>query len=444
MDPAIVGLIGVGALAVILMLGLPIAISLVLVGMGGLSFLVGVESAFGSAMETIYHKIASYDLVTIPLFVLMGYLASAGGLSEKLFNSLNMLVGRMRGGLGISAIGSCTAFGTVCGSSLVVASVFSKICAPEMRRYGYEKKLAYGICASAGMIGMLIPPSVYMVVYGIQSGDSIGTLLIAGITPGLMLTFFFSVLVYAIARKRGDLIAEEEQNVRYTTSEKVMAFASLWQIWVLALVIFGGIFGGIFNPTEAAAVASTLLMVLMILSNVKNPKRILDMFRESLYETASTSCMIFLVMAGASVFTQFLVVTGLTDMVADVVLSLDIPLIGLVALIVLVYVVLGCFLDSFSMICITVPVFNPIVMTLGADPIWYAVMVAMAIHLGLITPPVGLNVYGAFAVAESDVTLEDIFVGIMPFFWAVLLSIVLLLFIQPLSTFLPNLMMKLL
>jgi tripartite ATP-independent transporter DctM subunit len=444
MDPAIVGLIGIGCLAVVLMLGIPIGISLVLIGMGGLSVIVGVESAFGSAMETIYHKIASYDLVTIPLFVLMGYLASAGGLSEKLFNALNMVVGRVRGGLGISAIGSCTAFGTVCGSALVVASVFAKICAPEMRRYGYEKKLAYGICASAGMIGMLIPPSIFMVVYGIQSGDSIGKLLIAGITPGLILTLFFSVLVYIVARRRSDLIAAGEQNTRYTAWEKVKAFASLWQIWVLALVIFGGIFGGIFNPTEAAAVASTLLMALLILNNIKNPRHIWDMFRESLYETASTSCMIFLVMAGASVFTQFLVVTGLTDMVADFVLSFDIPLTAMVALIVLVYVILGCFLDSFSMICITVPVFNPIVMAQGADPIWYAVMVAMAIHLGLITPPVGLNVYGAFAVAEPDVTLEDIFVGIMPFFWAVLLAIILLLFVQPISTFLPNLMTRLL
>jgi tripartite ATP-independent transporter DctM subunit len=441
MDPAIVGLIGVCILAVVLMLGVPIGISLVLIGMGGLSVLVGFESAFGSAMETMYHKIASYDLVTIPLFVLMGYLASAGGMSEKLFKSLNMVVGRLRGGLGISTVGSCTAFGTVCGSSLVVASVFAKICAPEMRRYGYEKKLAYGICASAGMIGMLIPPSIYMVVYGIQSGDSIGKLLIAGITPGLMLTLFFSILVYAVARKRGDLVAGQ-QDESYTTWEKVKAFASLWQIWVLALVIFGGIFGGIFNPTEAAAVASTLLMALIILSNIKNPGLLWDMFRESLYETASTSCMIFLVMAGASVFTQFLVVTGLTDMVAESVLSLDIPLTALVMLIILVYMVLGCFLDSFSMICITVPVFNPIVMSLGADPIWYAVVVAMAIHLGLITPPVGLNVYGAFAVAEPDVTLEDIFIGVMPFFWAVLLSLILLLLIPPISTFLPDLMMK--
>jgi tripartite ATP-independent transporter DctM subunit len=257
-----------------------------------------------------------------------------------------------------------------------------------------------------------------------------------------MLTLFFSVLVYFIARRRSDLIAAGQQDVRYTTWEKVKAFASLWQIWVLALVIFGGIFGGIFNPTEAAAVASALLMVLLIISNFRNPRHIWDMFRESMYETASTSCMIFLVMAGASVFTQFLVVTGLTDMVAEYVLSLNIPLTALVALIVLVYVVLGCFLDSFSMICITVPVFNPIVITMGADPIWYAVMVAMAIHLGLLTPPVGLNVYGAFAVAEPDVTLENIFSGVMPFFWAVGLAIVLLLFIQPLSTFLPNLMMQ--
>ncbi len=442
MEPSTIGFLGILILAITLIIGIPIGVSLVLIGMVGMGFLVGFEASFGSAMETMYHKIASYDLVTIPLFVLMGYLASAGGLSEKLFKSLNMLVGRINGGLGISAVGSCTAFGTVCGSSLVTASVFAKICAPEMRRYGYEKKLAYGICASAGMIGMLIPPSILMVVYGIQSGESIGKLLIAGITPGLMLALFFSILVYVIARKRKNLISTRINTETYTVKQKVMAFAGLWQIWVLALVIFGGIFGGIFNPTEAAAVASTLLMVLILLSNLKNPKHVWEMFRTSFYETAGTTCMIFLVMAGASVFSQFLVITGITDMVAETVLSLNMPLTALVAVIILMYAILGCFLDSFSMICITVPVFNPIINAMGADPIWYAVMVVMAIEMGLLTPPVGLNVYGAYAVAEPDVSLEEIFIGVAPFFGAVILTIVLLLLIPPISTFLPNMMMK--
>jgi TRAP-type C4-dicarboxylate transport system permease large subunit len=183
-------------------------------------------------------------------------------------------------------------------------------------------------------------------------------------------------------------------------------------------------------------------MLLIALSNIKHPKRIWHMFATSLYDTASTTCMIFLVMAGASDFSQFLLITGITDWVAQSVLGLHIPLLWLVAVILLVYAVLGCFLDSFSMICITVPVFNPIIDAMGADPIWYAVMVIMAIELGLLTPPVGLNVYGAYAVAESDVSLEDIFNGVLPFFFACIGVIILLLFVQPLSTFLPNLMMK--
>jgi len=442
MAPELLGLIGIGVLLFSLIIGVHIAISLIVVGMVGVGLIVGFGPAFSSTMTSIYFKIASYDLVTIPLFVLMGYLASAGGLSEKLFAALNMCLGRMPGGLGISAVGSCTAFGTVCGSSLVTASVFAKICAPEMRRYGYEKKLAYGICASSGMIGMLIPPSILMVVYGIQSGESIGKLLIAGITPGLMLAVFFSLTVYIISSRRKDLIDSSVPTETYTLGQKLKALAGLWQIWVLAIVIFVGIFGGIFNPTEAAAVASTLMIALLVLGNFRNPRRLWDMLRNSFYDTAATTCMIFLILAGASVLTKFLVITGLTTMLADFVLGLNISVFALVVCILFIYLILGCFLDSFSMICITVPVFNPIVYKLGVDPIWYAVLVIMAIEMGLLTPPVGLNVYGAFAVAEPDVTLEEIFIGVLPFFAAVILTIVLLLYIQPLSTFLPNLMMK--
>ena len=436
---------GIGVLIMLLLLGVHIAIALMLTGMIGTGVLVGFGPSFASAMEAIYHKIASYDLVTIPLFVLMGYLASSGGISEKVFSSLNMLVGRISGGLGISTVASCTAFSSVCGSSLVTASVFAKICAPEMRKYGYEKKLAYGICASAGMIGMLTPPSILIVVYGIQSGESIGKLLIAGISPGLMLALFFSITVYIISRWRKDLISSGTPAATYAKGQKLKALAGLWQIWVLAAVIFAGIFGGIFNPTEAAAVASTLLALLLILSNVnKGPGYLWEIFSKSFSETAGTSCMIFLIMGGASVFSQFLVIAGITDLVTQFVLGLNMSLLGLVVVILFVYLILGSVLDSFSMICITVPIFNPIVNAMDADPIWYAMLVVMAIEMGLLTPPVGLNVYGAFAVAEPDVRLEDIFVGVLPFYFAVILTIILLLFIKPLSTFLPNMMMLLL
>ncbi len=438
MEPSTLGLIGIAVLLVLLAMGVHIGVALGLVGVIGTSLIVGPDAAVASAVETVYHKVASFELITIPLFILMGYLASAGGISSKVFNSLNQWVGNIRGGLGVSSVISCTAFGTVCGSSLVTSSVFARICAPEMRKFGYEKKMAYGICASGGMIGMLIPPSILMVVYGVLAGESIGRLLIAGVVPGLLLMVAFSLVIMLLTRIKPDAAQNGTASEHLTLADKLKGLLGIWQIWVVAFVIFGGIFGGIFNPTEAAAVASTFLMILLVGTNWK---KIWALFRESFQETASTSAMIFLVMSGAAVFSQFLVLTGLTEMVATFVTGLKLPVLALVWILVIVYAVLGCFLDSISMLCITVPIFNPIMDSYGVNTIWYAVAVIMAIEAGLITPPVGLNVYGAYAVAESDVTLENIFQGVTPFFLSVWVVIALLIFLPGLSTFLPNLML---
>lgn len=435
------GILGIIGLFVLLGFGVHIGVALTLVGMAGIAAILGPEPAMRMAPEAIYHKIASYELVTIPFFVLMGYLASAGGVSAKLFEALNAWVGRLKGGIGISTIVSCTAFGTVCGSSLVTSSVFAKLCAPAMRTFGYSKKTAYGICSSGGMIGMLIPPSILMVVYGIQSGESIGKLLIAGVTPGLLLMFLFSATVVVMALKFPSLINEKTDGNALPLREKFKLLLSVWQIWIVAVVIFGGIFGGIFNPTEAAAVATAFLLILLCITNKFNWKKLKPMLAESFRETATTTCMIFLVMGGASVFSQFLVLSGITEGIGVWVKSRDFSMGQLIWVFIFAYCILGCFLDSTSMVCITVPIFNPIVTSLGADPIWYAVVAVMAMEVGLLTPPVGLNVYGAYAVAEPDVRLEDIFAGGFPFFGAVWLSILILVAFPTLSTFLPELML---
>ncbi|MFH1060130.1 MAG: TRAP transporter large permease [Pseudomonadota bacterium] len=438
MEPSILGIFGVVLLFVLLAVGVHIGVALGLVGVIGSGMIVGLDAAIASAVQTVYHKVASFELITIPLFILMGYLASAGGISAKVFQSLNQWVGRFKGGLGISTVISCTAFGTVCGSSIVTASVFSRICAPEMRKFGYEKKIAYGICASGGMIGMLIPPSILMVVYGVLAGESIGRLLIAGVVPGLMLMVVFSLTILLLSKYRTDLIHDGPEIEQPSLAHKLKGLLGIWQIWVVALVVFGGIFGGVFNPTEAAAVASAFLLMLLAATRWRD---IRDLLTESFQETASTSAMIFLVMGGAAVFSQFLVLTGLTELVASYVTGLALPVLALIWILVLVYTLLGCFLDSISMLCITVPIFNPILDTYGVDTIWYAVVVIMSIEAGLITPPVGLNVYGAYAVAEPDVTLEQIFQGVLPFFLSVWVVIALLIFFPSFSTALPTLML---
>ncbi|MDR2744195.1 MAG: TRAP transporter large permease subunit, partial [Desulfovibrio sp.] len=269
-----------------------------------------------------------------------------------------------------------------------------------------------------------------------------GKLLIGGIVPGLVLAVLFCVSIYIIARFFPCLITEKKaEGGKPALGEKCRSLLGLWQIWVVAVVIFGGIFGGVFNPSEAAAVASVVLMVILAVTNFSRPKKLWAMYKESFIETAGTTCMIFLVMGGASVFSQFLVISGLTDAIAGWAAGLQISPVLLVVVIVFVYAGLGTLLDSISMLCITVPVFNPIVDSLGVDPLWYAIVVILTIHVGLVTPPVGLNVYGAYAVAEKDVSLEDIFLGVAPFFAAMLLTIFTFFLFPTLATFLPNVMM---
>jgi C4-dicarboxylate transporter DctM subunit len=437
-DPLVIGYLGIVVLILLLAFGIHIGVALGLVGMLGTALMVGFEGAFYSAAGAIYHKTASFSLVTIPLFIIMGYLASGGGMSKNIYEVLNDWVGHIRGGLGISTVVSCTAFGAVSGSSLVTASVFASIAAPEMRRHGYHKRLAYGICASGGMMGMLIPPSILMVVYGVLAGESIGKLLIAGVTPGLLLMILFSLSIIVISWIRPAMIQKPKHTEKIPLSKKLKGLWKIWHVLLVVLIIFGGIFGGVFNPTEAAAVASFVLMLLVLTTHFKECR---GLFKEAFLETASTSAMIFLVMGGAAVFSHFLALSGITQSLANYIISLNLSVLSLVWVLVVFYGILGCFLDSISMLCITIPLFNPIANAMGVDHIWYAVLIIMAIEAGLITPPVGLNVYGAFAVAEPDVRLEDIFAGIWPFFLMTWIGIVILIFVPTLSTFLPTLML---
>lgn len=436
MDPLLVGIIGVICLIVLLTLGVHIAVALGFVGLLGSSVLVGFHSAVWGGVNIFYYKVSSFAFVTIPLFVVMGYLGSGEHMSRNIFLTLDHWIGRIKGGIGIATVCSCALFGTICGSSLVTASVFSVICAPEMRRQGYDKNLAYGICASSGLIGMLIPPSVLAVVYGVLSGESVGKLLIAGIYPGILLTIFYSLTIYIIAKTKPKSI-QVAARANVTWSEKLRGIINLWPVIVIALIIFGGIFGGVFNPTEAGAVAAFVILVLVAsLQRRKSWKLILAAFRD----TATTSAMIFLIFGGAAIFSQFLVLTGIATETAEAIIGLNLSKISLLCLISILYIILGCFLDSVSMLSITIPLFNPIIRNMGIDPIYYAVIVILSIEIGMITPPVGLCVYGSKAVAEPDVTLEDIFRGTFPFFWASLIALIIVIAYPPLCTFLPSLM----
>lgn len=431
-----IALIGIIALFVLLALGVHIGIALGTIGFAGTWAIVGLEPALWGSVNVFYDKVASFALLTVPMFILMGYMASAGDLSGNIFTSLNKWVGGMRGGMGIATVFSCTLFGTICGTSLVTSSVFSVIAAPEMRRHGMDKRLSYGICASSGLIGMLIPPSILMVVYGVISGDSVGKLLIAGISPGLLLAVIYSAVIIILLRAKPGLMTPESGGV-ITWRNRFASLKGLWPVMIVATVIFGGLFGGVFTPTEAAAVATFTVFLII---GATQPRKWAAVVWPAFVDTAKVSAMIFLIFGGAAIFTQFLVLSGVATKVATIIIGMNLSIFGFLIAISLLYLVLGCLLDSISMLSITLPILLPVVRTMGIDPIWYAVIVIMAIEIGMITPPVGLCVYGAKAVAEPDVTLEDIFAGSFPFFLASLAVLILLIFFPPLSTVLPALM----
>ena len=421
MDPIVIGVLGIVFLLIIITLGIHIGIALGVTGFLVMSFIMGVNAAMRMATESIYFANASYALVTLPLFILMGYLGAGGGISKILYDGLSKWTGKLRGSLGIATVLGCAGFGAVCGSSIVTAAVFAKVSAPEMRRHGYHKKIAYGLCSAAGSIGILIPPSILAVLYGILTGLSVGKLLIAGIGPGLLLTLLFSLQIYFTARFRPNLITPVTKESSWR--ERLATIPSFWPVIITALVIFGGIFSGVFSPTEAAAVGTLVIFLLLVVTQRRQSWK---MLKESLKDTASTSAMVFLTMAGACVFSRSLVATDLSEKVVEIILGLQIGNFWLILLLVGVYLFLGCLMDSISMLTITIPILNPVIVKLGINPYYFALIVIVATQVGIITPPFGLSVFTVKGVAEPDVTLEDIFSGAMSYFYIMVASIVVL------------------
>jgi C4-dicarboxylate transporter, DctM subunit len=418
MEPIVMGILGIIFLLVMIVLGIHIGIALAVSGFLVMASMMGVDTAIRLTTESIYFANSSYALVTLPLFILMGYLGAGGGISKTLYDGLSKWTGKLRGSLGIATVLGCAGFGAVCGSSIVTAAVFAKVSAPEMRRHGYDKKIAYGICAAAGSIGMLIPPSILAVLYGVLTGLSVGKLLIAGIGPGILLTVLFSIQIYLTARFRPHLISPVTQES--TWKERLAAIPTFWPVIVTALIIFGGIFSGIFSPTEASAIGTMVIFLLLVITKGKQS---LGMLKESLKDTALTSAIVFLTMGGACVFSRSLVATDLSEKVVEIILGLKIGNFILVSLLVIVYLLLGCLMDSISMLTITIPILNPVITKLGIDPYYFAILVIVATQVGIITPPFGLSVFTVKGIAEADVSLEDIFSGSMGFFLIMVLSI---------------------
>lgn len=443
MESLTIGIGGTILLFLLLSLGVHIAISLTSIGFIGCAVLFFMKtgditkgmSLATSMLDTCFFSTATnYVWVTLPLFILMGLLAAEGGLSYSAYRSASKWVGRFPGGLGLATIWGQTGFGTCTGSSMVTAIVFAKISHPEMVRYGYDKKFSYGLITAGGAIGMLIPPSVTIVVYGLLANESVGKALIGGIGPGITLALMYSLGIIYMVKRNPELAPR--MHVSYSLKDKLASLKDLWSILIVAVSVIGGMMWGVFTATEAGAVGSLVVFMIGILSrrlNIKALPAILD-------ETTKSTAMVFLVFIGATVFGRFLTVSGVAQAMIVGISSLDVPPMIIIIGFMILYLILGCFLDNVSMLATTVPLIHPIALSLKIDPVWFTLLVIMACECGLVTPPVGMNVYAVKGVAGDEISLEDLFKASFPFFLMMMGNLILLMLFPWIVTWLPSLM----
>ena len=436
MDQTLAGVAGILIMIVLFLLRLPVAHSMMLVGLTGFSLLTTWTGGLNLVSRSIYSSLASLDLCTIPLFILMGQLAFNTGISKKLYDTAYRFLGHIRGGLAMATTVACTAFGTICGSSPATAATMAIVGLPEMKRFRYSDRLATGCVAASGGLGMIMPPSVVLLVYGVLTGQSIGALFVAGILPALLLTVIFVATVSILCALNPDIGPAGEL---FGWGERLKALAGLADTLFVFAVVVGGLFFGWFTPTEAASIGVIAVTALSL------AKRRLtwEGFTKSLDETLRTSCMVMFLIAGAVVFGKFLAVTRIPFNIAAWVGGLNLPPYAIMAVIVAIYFVGGCFMDSLAMIMLTIPVFYPVVTDLGFDPIWFGVIAVMVTEMGVLTPPVGINVYVVYGIAQRilpGITLEEVFKGALPFVAAVALCIAILMTFPVTATLLPGLM----
>lgn len=432
MAPQVVGLIGIAALLFLIMINIPVGFVLTLVGLLGFGYLINISAALNMVAKDFYTVFTSYGLTVIPLFILMGQVAYHSGISRRLFDSTYMFIGHRPGGLAIATIIACAGFAAICGSTNATAATMALVTIPEMKRYHYDDSIATGVVAAGGSLGILIPPSVIFIIYGLMTEQSIGKLFMAGIIPGVMLTILFIIAIFIWSHLKPEIAPPGEKK---HISERIKSLSGLIETIILFLIVIIGLFLGIFTPTEAGAIAAFSTTALAF---ARRNIRIKDFF-QALFETARISCMILVIVAGATVFGHFLAVTQIPFSIANWVTSLNLPPSLVMAMIIGVYLVGGCFIDSLALIMLTVPIFYPVVLELGFNPIWFGVIIVLVTQIGVITPPVGINVYVVSGVAK-DVPLHTIFKGVIPLLIALIVGTALLIPFPQIALFLPGLM----
>ncbi len=432
MTPTEAGICGFIALVALMFLKIPVGFVMALVGLLGFALLVSWDAALHLMAQDFTSVFGSYNLTVIPLFVLMGQLAHHSGMSGRLFHAAYRFFGSLPGGLAVATIGACAGFSAICGSTSATAATMAAVALPEMKKYNYDPALATGVVAAGGSLGILIPPSTIFIVYGIMTEQSVGKLFLAGVVPGILMTLLFVATVFIWTWNRPDLA---KPGASFTLREKIASLAGVVETLILFVAVMGGLFIGVFTPTEAAAIGAFGTLLIAVAGRHLSWRG----FVQSLVETTRVTCMILVIVAGATVFGHFLAVTRIPFDVGAWVMGLQMPPWAVMGLIILVYLTLGCLMDSLAMIMLTIPIFFPVITALGFDPIWFGVIIVLVTGMGVITPPVGINVYVVAGVAR-DVPLHVIFRGAVNLLAAQIVTAALLILFPQIALWLPQLM----
>ena len=430
MSPEIIGLLGILIMFIFLALGMYIGMAMALIGFLGLCILVGLDSGLSILGITPLAEGSSYTLSVIPLFVLMGQFAFISGISTDIYKTVYAWMGRFRGGLAMATVCACAGFAAVCGSSLATGATMGMVAIPEMDKYKYDQRLSTGCVAAGGTLGILIPPSIGFVIYGILTEESIGRLFMAGILPGILLAILFILAIYIQCKINPDMGPRGEAT---TWGTKIRSLSGTWGILLLIFIVMGGLYLGIVTPTEAAGVGAFGAFIISLLKRKLNFPGLI----QCLMETGKTTAMIFLIIIGANIFSSFLGLARIPMGLADLIASLELPRIVILSAIILVYILMGCVMDCYAIMILTVPIIFPVIEAMQFDPIWFGVLMVIVLEVGLITPPVGLNVF-VLKAAAPDVPMTTIFRGIWPFLVAAIISIIILIAFPQIALYIPS------
>jgi tripartite ATP-independent transporter DctM subunit len=436
--PTTLALISVALLFALILLGVHIGVALAAVSVLTLWLIIGkFEVAISLLQTTAYSAVMDYVFAVVPLFVLMGIFATVSGATRELFASAQALLGRVRGGIGIATVFANAVFAAITGVSVASAAVFSKVALPEMERLNYDRKFSLGIVAGSAILGMLIPPSVLMIVYGVLTEQAIGKLFIAGILPGLVVMAVLSLGIWTMVFVKPRLGGRQVEVRRLDFRTLVRVAAAPWAVVALVILVVGGIWGGFFTPTEAGAVGAAGGFLLIFINRQKLTLRGLW---QILLDAGQTTASIFLLLICAQMYSRVLTMSGLAGNVTQWVTALAIPPIFIVLGFIVVFVLLGCILDSTSIIILTIPLMHPIAVNLGYDPLWFAIVAILSIEIGLLTPPFGMVAFAMKSAIGRTVQVEEIFAGVIPFILLLVVALGIIIAFPQLSTWLPSLM----